>query len=62
MKKCSIKYNLVTEFPMYAREWNYEKNIGLSPYDFAPKSAKKVYWKCNFNPNATQVLITLPVF
>ena len=49
--KCNINYNLVTEFPLIAKTWNYEKNIGLSPFDYAPKSNKKVWWKCDFNPN-----------
>ena len=49
--KCDINYNLVTEFPIIAKTWNYEKNIGLSPFDYAPKSNKKVWWKCDFNPN-----------
>ena len=27
-------------------EWNYEMNKGLSPDSIAPKTAKKVWWKC----------------
>lgn len=40
-------------------EWNYEKNIGISPSEIAPHSNKKVWWickKCGFeweaNPNS----------
>ena len=27
-------------------EWNYEKNLGLNPHDFTPKSNQYVWWKC----------------
>ena len=33
--------------PTLAKEWNYEKNNGLTPMDVAPNSHKKVWWKCN---------------
>ena len=38
--------DLKTVNPILAQEWNYERNIGLSPEDFLPKSNKKVWWKC----------------
>lgn len=28
-------------------EWNYEKNLGLNPHDFTPKSNQYVWWKCS---------------
>lgn len=33
--------------PIIAKEWNYEKNDGLSPEDITPNSGKKVWWKCS---------------
>ena len=32
--------------PTLAKEWNYEKNNGLTPEDVMPNSNKKVWWKC----------------
>lgn len=29
-----------------AKQWNHEKNIGLSPEQFSPSSNKSVWWKC----------------
>ncbi len=41
-------YNdLQTVNPILAKEWNYEKNTGLSPMDVMPNSDKKVWWKCS---------------
>ncbi len=40
-------YNdLQTINPTLAKEWNYEKNNGLTPMDVMPNSGKKVWWKC----------------
>ena len=33
--------------PVLAKEWNYEKNDGLSPADVTPNSHKTVWWKCS---------------
>ena len=50
---CSGRYavkgtnDLQTVNPTLAQEWNYEKNIGLSPMDVTPNSNKKVWWKCS---------------
>lgn len=33
--------------PDLAKEWNYEKNGGLTPATVMPHSGKKVWWKCN---------------
>ena len=47
-KKVLKGYNdLQTLNPTLAKEWNYEKNNGLTPMDVAPNSHKKVWWKCN---------------
>ena len=29
-----------------AKEWNYERNIGVTPDDMLPTSNKKVWWRC----------------
>ena len=48
-EKVSGKYNLVTEFPDVAREWNYVKNGSLVPLNVSPKSSKKVWWTCKYS-------------
>ena len=41
-------YNdLKTKYPKIAKEWNYEKNKGLTPEMVMSNSHKKVWWKCN---------------
>ena len=40
------KNDLQTVNPTLAKEWNYEKNHGLTPMDVLPKSNKRVWWKC----------------
>lgn len=50
---CSGRYavkgenDLQTVNPALAKEWNYEKNNGLTPLDMLPNSGKKVWWKCS---------------
>ena len=39
--------DLQTINPILAKEWNYEKNNGLTPMDVTPNSNKKVWWKCS---------------
>ncbi|MBE7053792.1 MAG: hypothetical protein E7391_05890 [Ruminococcaceae bacterium] len=39
--------DLQTVNPTLSREWNYEKNKGLTPMDVMPNSNKKVWWKCD---------------
>ena len=41
------KNDLQSVNPSLAREWNFEKNNGLSPFDVLPNSNKKVWWKCS---------------
>ena len=50
-EKVSNTYNLLTESPDIARQWCYLKNGNLTPTDVTPKSQKKVWWICDFNPN-----------
>ena len=45
--KVLIGYNdLQNVNPDLAKEWNYEKNNGLTPMDVTPNSNKKIWWKC----------------
>ena len=47
-KKVLKGYNdLQTVNPTLAKEWNYEKNDGLTPDEVMPNSNKKVWWKCS---------------
>ena len=39
--------DLQTVNPILASEWNYEKNINLTPSDVLPNSSKKAWWICN---------------
>ena len=39
--------DLQTVNPTLAKEWNYEKNDGLTPIDVMAGSNKKVWWKCS---------------
>lgn len=41
--------DLQTVNPALAKEWNYEKNNGLTPADVMPSSHKKAWWKCSNN-------------
>lgn len=48
-KKTLKGYNdLATTNPELLKEWNYEKNVDISPYDLTVGSHKKVWWKCSF--------------
>ena len=38
--------DLLTANPTLAKEWNYQKNNGLTPMDVIPNTPKKVWWKC----------------
>ena len=40
------KNDLQTINPDLAKEWNHEKNNGLTPMDVLPSSDKKAWWKC----------------
>jgi hypothetical protein len=47
-KKVLKGYNdLQSVNPILAKEWNYDKNDGLTPADVTPNSGKKVWWKCS---------------
>lgn len=47
-KKVLIGYNdLQSTNPSLSTEWNYEKNVGLTPMNITANSHKKVWWKCD---------------
>ncbi len=47
-QKVTKGYNdLQTINPILAKEWNFEKNNGLTPMDVSPNSNKKAWWKCS---------------
>ena len=46
--RCAIKgeNDLQTINPDLAKEWNFEKNNGLTPVDVMPNSGIKIWWRC----------------
>jgi len=38
--------SLATKYPEVAKQWHPTKNGDLTPYDVAPKSHMKVWWRC----------------
>lgn len=38
--------SLAFKYPELSKEWNYERNNGLTPFDFTPGSGKKAWWIC----------------
>lgn len=46
-----------TMYPELVKEWNYEKNVGLKPEDYLPKSNKKVWWTCSICGNTWQASV-----
>ena len=43
----AAKNSLFEKYPDLLKEWDFEKNKGLSPWDVSPNSNKKVWWKCS---------------
>ena len=39
--------DLQTVNPTLSKEWNYDKNGGLTPAELTPNSNKKIWWKCS---------------
>ena len=46
-KRVCIDNCLETKNKKLCQEWNYEKNINITPKDITEFSLKKVWWKCN---------------
>lgn len=45
-KKSSETYNLATERPEIAKEWDYEKNYPIRPEDISPQVCDSYWWLC----------------
>lgn len=45
-KKANETNCLATTNPKLAKEWNYEKNVGITPHMVTAGSDKKFWWKC----------------
>lgn len=45
LPECSLR----AIHPEIARDWNYEKNCGITPDQVAPATPKRYWWKCNKN-------------
>ena len=41
-----MKDNSLLQYPEVLKQWNHEKNIGISPDSFSSGSRVKVWWKC----------------
>lgn len=50
-KALSPTNNLKFQNPFLASQWNYKKNLNLTPDKVTPKSNKKVWWICNVDTN-----------
>lgn len=48
-KKVCTDNCLATTNPTLTKQWDYEKNENLTPYDVVSGSGKEVWWKCNKN-------------
>ena len=49
---------LTVEYPAIAKEWDYTRNGGLKPEDFACGSQMKVKWKCERGHSWEQTIIS----
>ena len=50
-RRPSKSYNLKTEFPKIAAQWDYEANKPEIPENFVPGSSERFQWICDANPN-----------
>ncbi len=46
-KKVENAGSLLEKCPEVAKEWNYDKNVGLTPDKVTAKTNRKVWWKCS---------------
>lgn len=55
--------NLAVLYPGLIRQWDYEKNNGLTPQEVTAGSQKKVYWICekghSFDMDIRSILIVI---
>ena len=45
-KQAGVSNGFAILNPEILKEWNYNRNININPYDFTYGSNKKVWWKC----------------
>ncbi len=45
-RKINSENSLSSTQPLLTEEWNYEKNIDITPHNVGKGSEKKVWWKC----------------
>ena len=43
---CTKKNSFGGKFPELLKEWNYDKNVNISPFQVSYGSGKKVWWNC----------------
>lgn len=48
--------DIFTLVPKLKQEWDFEKNIKISPYNLSINSGRKVWWKCK------KVILGKPLF
>jgi hypothetical protein len=48
-KKVLREDSLAAKHPEFLKEWDYEKNEGLDPWDTAEFSNKRAYWVCQLD-------------
>lgn len=46
--RLSPTHNFAVLYPNLLLEWDYERNIGIDPYNISPKNNKVVHWKCKY--------------
>ena len=49
---------LAANYPEIAKQWNYEKNGALTPWDVTIGSNRKVWWKCSLGHEWEAVIFT----
>lgn len=47
----SVTNSLATKFPELAKEWDYDKNEGITPKDVTYGSSKLYWWTCPNDPS-----------
>lgn len=45
-QRLTVEHSLAIVNPDLSKEWDYEHNGELTPYDISANSSKKVWWKC----------------
>ena len=49
---------LAANYPEIAKQWNYDKNGALTPWDVTIGSSRKVWWKCSLGHEWEAVIFT----